>query len=93
MSGAEKSAEWSGNTATHGFSADVFFDREQGLYIANLQTYTPAFAQAIAPGGQVPMMNFDPMEKIQHHDHDVLLGLTKKRITDRCGKILHFEPR
>ena len=82
--------EWDGRTNSHGFMAEVYEDREQGLYTAVVTAHTPAMAPVRLPGQEVATMSFEPEAKIRSDDLETLKALARKLISDRWGEILHF---
>jgi hypothetical protein len=86
----DKVTNWNGMTQSHGFDVEVSCDAKTGMFVAQLQTSSPPLMSQHIPGASTPMMEFDDLEEIKHKDLDQLRELTKKQITDRCGKILRF---
>ena len=89
----EKVAEWNGMTASHGFDVEVFHDAKTGMFIAQLDTYSPPLLSQHIPGRPVPMMQHDDREEIKHEDLAQLRELTKKQIASHCGKIQEFSEK
>lgn len=87
---SEKIARWQGMTRSHGFTVEVFGDREQGLFTAHVEASTPALAPAIRPGQPTPTMKLEEPAKIRGDDFDTVKALTRKFITGRFGDILQW---
>jgi hypothetical protein len=83
---------WGGETATHGFSIDVFRNTKAGLFIAMIHTYSPPSFSEYFPSANTTIHHDEP-EELKHHDLDQLREATKQRITNRCGKIKNFDSR
>jgi hypothetical protein len=86
----EKVADWNGMTQSHGFSVEVFHDATSRMFIARIHTSSPPLMPQHIPGSPTPMMKFDDLEEIKNEGFEQVRELTKKLITDRCGKILRF---
>lgn len=86
----DKFTGWQGMTQTHGFSVDVFHDSAAGMFIAQLNIYSPPLMQRIVPGVPTEVIQFDEPETLKHGSLDELRERTKQRIAARCGEILQF---
>ena len=85
---SEKVARWEGRTGSHGFTIEVYGNREQGLFSAHIHASSPALAPVHHGGQKTPMMAFeDPVKIVDIDDFDTLKALTKKLITERYGDI------
>ncbi len=81
---------WSGMTQTHGFLVEVFRDAKAEVFVAKIQTSSPALIRQYIPGTPTPMMEFDDPEELRSEELIQLRELTKNRISGRCGRILQF---
>lgn len=86
----DKVAMWNGMTQTHGFLVEVYRDARAGVFVAQIQTSSPALIPQYIPGTPTPMMEFDDREELRSDDLNQLRELTKTRISSRCGRILQF---
>ena len=86
----DKVATWKGGTQSHGFYVDVFHESKAGRYLAKLRTYHPSFPQRYIPGTEVPRLELDEEETLEHAEIDTLRDLVRQRIADRCGPITDF---
>ena len=77
----DKVAVYHGISQSHGFNVDIFRDSAAGVFVAQLQTYTPALIPQHIPGTPIPMMEFEEPEELRHENLNTLLDLTKQQIT------------
>ena len=86
----DKIAAWRGMTESHGFRVEVYRDATVGVFVAQIQTSSPALIPQHIPGTPISMMEFDDPEELKHKELNHLREIAKQRIASRCGKILHF---
>ena len=87
MSDSKKLSEWVGTTGSHGFRVVFFENEEQGLFIANIDAWTPGLAQVIQPGQSTPSMQMQQPEKLTDTDLEILKAKAQVHIRGRYGEI------